>query len=117
MLEMDVEAAQRKICRDYGVVPFLSPAFVKAGVSVGVLAGEIPLNGLRHLPEIGTSGWFVCSGTDFSERPDYFKPWHVRHLIETNSPVLPFLGLPPGWRFLIAPGQEDVWFDPSLLEA
>lgn len=22
---------------------------------------------------------------------------------------------PPGWRFLIAPGHEDVWFDASLL--
>jgi hypothetical protein len=23
--------------------------------------------------------------------------------------------LGPAWRFLIAPGYEDVWFDPSLL--
>jgi hypothetical protein len=23
--------------------------------------------------------------------------------------------LGPGWRFLVAPGQEDVWFDPNLL--
>jgi hypothetical protein len=26
-----------------------------------------------------------------------------------------FLGLPPGWRFLIAGEHEDVWEDPSLL--
>ncbi|WP_434048948.1 MULTISPECIES: immunity protein Imm33 domain-containing protein [Sorangium] len=26
-----------------------------------------------------------------------------------------FLGLPPGWRFLIADEHEDVWKDPSLL--
>ncbi|OLT22119.1 hypothetical protein BJF81_13360 [Ornithinimicrobium sp. CNJ-824] len=25
------------------------------------------------------------------------------------------LGVAPGWRFLIAPGYEDVWCDPSLL--
>ena len=25
-------------------------------------------------------------------------------------------GLPPGWRFLIAPGHEDVWYDGSLLD-
>jgi hypothetical protein len=29
--------------------------------------------------------------------------------------VLPYLELPPGWRFLIALGHEDVWEDPSLL--
>jgi hypothetical protein len=26
------------------------------------------------------------------------------------------LGLPPGWRFLIAPGYLDVWYDASLLD-
>ena len=25
------------------------------------------------------------------------------------------LALPPGWRFLLAPDYEDVWYDPSLL--
>ncbi len=25
--------------------------------------------------------------------------------------VLPYLALPPGWRFLIADGYEDGWFD------
>jgi len=28
---------------------------------------------------------------------------------------VPFLGLPPGWRVLLAPGQEEVWFDAELL--
>lgn len=26
------------------------------------------------------------------------------------------LGLAEGWRFLIAPGHEDVWYDASLLD-
>ena len=29
--------------------------------------------------------------------------------------VLPFLGLPPGYRFLLADTTQDVWFDESLL--
>jgi hypothetical protein len=29
--------------------------------------------------------------------------------------MAPYLALPPGWRFLIAPDYEDVWFDESLL--
>ncbi|WP_459213513.1 immunity protein Imm33 domain-containing protein [Paraburkholderia caribensis] len=28
---------------------------------------------------------------------------------------MPYLGLPPGWRFLIAEGYEDVWEDAKLL--
>jgi hypothetical protein len=26
-----------------------------------------------------------------------------------------YLGLAPGWRFLVAPGYKDVWFDAKLL--
>ncbi|WP_441294952.1 immunity protein Imm33 domain-containing protein [Massilia antarctica] len=29
--------------------------------------------------------------------------------------VVPYLSLPPGYRFQIADGYEDVWFDPALL--
>ena len=34
---------------------------------------------------------------------------HAVHLADHCPSVLPYLGLPPGWRFLIAPGYEDVW--------
>jgi hypothetical protein len=27
-----------------------------------------------------------------------------------------FLGLPPGWRFLVAGDYEDVWEEQSLLD-
>ena len=29
--------------------------------------------------------------------------------------VVPYLSLPPGYRFQIADGYEDVWFDLTLL--
>ena len=43
-------------------------------------------------------------------------PLHVSHLVERNSQVVRYLGLPAGWRFLIAGDHQDVWFDPMLLE-
>jgi hypothetical protein len=27
-----------------------------------------------------------------------------------------YFGLEPGWRFLLAPGYEDVWYDATLLD-
>lgn len=45
----------------------------------------------------------------------FFQPLHRAHISELCPQVVPYLGLPPGWRFLIADGYEDVWFDPSLL--
>ncbi len=75
-----------------------------------------PLNGLRHPPESDTCGWYLWGGVELSQAPDFFEPVHVSHL-ETRCPLaLPFLGLGPGWRFLLDGDQVDVWFDPNLLK-
>ena len=29
--------------------------------------------------------------------------------------ALPFMALPPGWRFMVAEDYEDVWSDSTLL--
>jgi hypothetical protein len=41
---------------------------------------------------------------------------HVSHVVDRDASLARYLGLPPGWRFLLADGQEDVWFDSTLLE-
>lgn len=56
------------------------------------------------------------AGEILSKAPDFFVPLHIGHLKDWYPSVLKYLGLPPGWRFLIAPGYEDVWFDAGLLE-
>jgi hypothetical protein len=85
------------------------------GVSEGVLKGEQPVHGLRHPSENGTCGWYLWTG-EFSDTDDFFQPLHVSHLYERKHAVIPYLGLPPGWRFLIADQYEDVWFDAALLD-
>jgi hypothetical protein len=86
------------------------------GVAAAVGTGLLPLNGLRHPIEGATCGWYIWAGEEPSESSDFFQPLHVEHLSERCAEVLPYLGLAPGWRFLIANGHEDVWYDPSLLE-
>lgn len=51
-----------------------------------------------------------------SDDPDFFLPRHLEHLGSIAHELQRYLDLPPGWRFLIAPDYEDVWFDESLLE-
>jgi hypothetical protein len=87
------------------------------GASRSLISGDWvwPVHGLRHPPEVGTSGWYVWTG-DFSEAEDFFKAWHVSHLVEQVPNVKHLLDLPPGSRFLIAPDYEDVWDDPGLLD-
>jgi hypothetical protein len=75
----------------------------------------IPINGLRH-PVVGeTSGWYIWCGRIFSDAPDFFAPLHTFHLYEDYPEIAHLLGLPPGYRFLLAGDSLDVWFDASLL--
>jgi len=75
-----------------------------------------PLNGLRYPPESGSSGWYIWGGDSFSQAADFFTPIQVRHLNDYVPNILPFLDLPPGFRFLIDDsGHKKVWFDGSLL--
>ncbi|GII22604.1 hypothetical protein Pme01_22010 [Planosporangium mesophilum] len=89
------------------------------GVSRSILqrpaAVSWPLHGLRHPPEGQGDGWYLWTG-DLSEAVDFFVPNHVEHVISEWPEVAPYLGLPPGWRVLLAPGYEDIWFDSALLD-
>jgi hypothetical protein len=111
----DMSDRQLDICRRFGVVPTPAPALMKVGISENVRHGLIPINGLRHSPQGDTTGWYIWAGEELSSAPDFFQPVHVEHLIDWCPDVIPYLQLPPGWRFLLAPGAEDVWEDPSLL--
>ena len=108
-----VEEYQRKICHKYGAKFFSCDNGLKVGVSLSLRDGGRPIHGMRVGPEGGTAGWYIWSG-EFSEAVDFFKPLHVSHLDQWAPLVLPYLGLPPGWRFLISEVYEDVWHDPEL---
>ncbi|QXI31593.1 hypothetical protein HU752_022615 [Pseudomonas vanderleydeniana] len=71
---------------------------------------------MRIRPEAGTCGWYIWAGEELSEADDFFVPLHVAHLDDWEPLLLPYLGLAPGFRFLITEDYEDVWFDPRLLE-
>src|SRR5262245_40668571 len=84
------------------------------GIALNTLS-LLPLNALRHPAELGTSCWYVWGGTELSTDPKFFHPLHAEHLREYCPALEPYLGLAPGWRVLLAPNQEEVWFDEKLL--
>lgn len=110
-----VTTSQLELCQRFGVEPLPAPGDRKAGVSRSVWNGVRPLNGLRHPPDFGTTGWFIWAGDTLSEEPNFFEPVHVSHLVKIRPEIVPYLALPPGWRFLIAGMYEDVWEDSSFL--
>lgn len=110
-----VVTEQRELCAKYGAEYLRSSLASKIGISAEALSGILPIHGLRHSPKGNTSGWYIWSG-EYSEDPDFFSPLHVEHAISESAIFAQYLGLAPGWRFLIGEnGYEDVWFDPGLL--
>jgi len=85
------------------------------GVALKTQLSFGPLNGLRHPPTATTCGWYLWGGLEFSEDPEFFLPIHVFHIPQRVPRAEKYLGLAPGWRFLIDANYEDVWFDANLL--
>jgi hypothetical protein len=76
-----------------------------------------PLNGLRYPPEGGGSGWYIWGGNEMSEAADFFSPVQVRYVTDYVPDILPYLALPPGFRFQTDhKTQQKAWFDGSLLD-
>jgi len=112
-----VTPEQASICARFKVEPSGVAPEQKVGIARNVLSGLMPVNGLRHKPVDDASGWYFWAGEELSADPNFFVPLHVEHLGQWCPAVIPYLALPPGWRFLITPEYEDVWSDQALLQA
>jgi hypothetical protein len=109
----DTLETQEELCSRFGVVGNPPRTGEKLGIARATV-GKLPINGLRiHLE--GTCGWFIWAGEEASTDPNFYQPLHVEHVVDYLPSVVPYLALPPGYRFQIADGYEDVWFDSTLL--
>ena len=102
------------VCARFGATPLPCGPGSVVGISENVKSGTTPINGVRIPPEGRTCGWYIWAGEETSEEADFFVPLHVEHLAEWCPRVVPYLNLPVGWRFLLAPNWEDVWFDAEV---
>ena len=108
---------QKSLCKKYNLDWIEADFELIIGLSENVFSDMIPINGLRHPIEKGTTGWYIWSGEEFKEEDDFFKPFCVKHLLERKPEVIKYLGLPPGFRFMIDNvGYEDIWEDNNLLK-
>jgi hypothetical protein len=112
---MDIKKVQETVCNKYGTSFYGVDNSLKLGISRNFKERLLPINGLRIKPEGDTVGWYIWIGEELSNAPDFFLPLHVEHIKEWVPEIEKYLGLPPGWRFLLAGDYEDVWFDEELL--
>jgi hypothetical protein len=108
------ETQQRAVCEQYGT-EFRPPA---AGSRVGLATQSLglqPLNGMRIEPEGGVCGWYLWAGGEPSTADGFYQPICLEHLPDYCPAAIPFLALPPGWRFLTDGNYSDVWCDSALI--
>jgi hypothetical protein len=110
------DGAQLNVCRRVGVAPSPLAPLDRVGVAKNFGTELWPLNGLRHPVHGNMCGWYLWRGEKFSRASDWFEPICYQHLANDDDPSLPYLFLPQGIRFLIAPGYEDIWYDPNILD-
>jgi len=105
---------QQQICQRFNAQYMPPDAHEKVGIALRTLA-NVPLHAVRVQPENGDCGWYIYGG-EHSTDADFYQPLCAAHLPEYCDRIIPYLGLPPGWRVLLAPDYEDVWFDEELLK-
>ena len=66
------KSQQLAVCVRLNVEPQLPPRGAKLGIALATIGLE-PLNGLRHPPEEGTSGWFIGAEWSFPRTPISFS--------------------------------------------
>jgi len=114
MTQQTLLQEQMRICQKYKAEYMVSNPGLKVGISWNVKDKMEPIHGLRLKPEGDTTGWYMWAG-EYSDADDFFVPLHVAHIDEWNPIISKYLGLAPGWRFVIAENYEDVWYDEQLL--
>lgn len=110
-----IEEAQRALCRRFDATFVSTAPDDKIGFARSTM-GRTPIHGLRHPVTPGTSGWYLWCGEAYSDSADFFEPHHARHIYEDMPEVGRLIGLPPGYRFLLAGDYLDVWYDEKLLD-
>lgn len=114
------EELQRHICHKFGAAVDAPLPGTRVGIALQTLH-LLPIYGVRVTPTEGMCGWYIHAG-EWSDAVDFYQALCVEHLAEYCKFALPFLCLPPGWRFMTdGKGFIDVWqeaeADPAASDA
>ena len=108
----DTIEIQQRICAKHCAPFFECSDDDRAGIALASLKSE-PIYGARERNEDGTTSWYVWGGP-YSTVEDFFQPICAGHIRELLPEAVPYLALPPGYKFIIdRSGFEDVWLEEN----
>ena len=107
----EYEEVQKQICKENGADWQATPPDFIIGLATNL--DKTPIYGVRDVRRDKTSGWYIWSG-EYSAADDFYKPVCAAHLVDLFPPIVHYLGLAEGWRFIIdKDGYEDIWYEQN----
>lgn len=108
----NLEKIQRECCEHYGAdyAPVDSGQLVV--ISDGVLAGAVPVEGVRYPSPDHMSGWWLTTD-EYNGDVDTLKTVHFHHIEEKRPEIVIYMALPFGYRFQLGGDEENAWFDEA----
>ena len=104
---------QRRLCQRVGCDPQYVDGPETVAASAGVFGPDWPVIAIRHRAIGDMCGWYLWTG-EFSAEPGFFRPVQAEEVWAARPELTGYLALPAGHGFVVAPGYEDVWQDPTL---
>jgi hypothetical protein len=86
----------------------------KVAISVGVMEGQRPLNGVRYFEPPHMSGWFLTTDRYSGDVKD-LRVEHLYHVTAARPELAKYIALPPGYRFFLDGAKESVTLDEAVL--
>jgi hypothetical protein len=109
-----LEELQRRICQTFGAAVEAPLPGTRVGIALQTL-DRVPIYGVRIAPTEGMCGWYIHAG-EGSNAVDFYQALCVDHLSDYCKFALPFLCLPPGWRFITdGKGYIDAWKEADAI--
>lgn len=113
--DSELAAVQRDICTRFGAAYYPCHPQARLGLASNITAATRNLNGVRIEPSGDACGWYLWAGDEWAEPPEFYIPLRAQSVATWVPQALAYLGLPPGWRFLLRDDRIDVWKDLTLL--
>jgi hypothetical protein len=72
MENITVDETQQALCDRFGAQFCVSPETHTLRIARNARSTMIPINGLRHPPTSGVTGWYIWAGENLLEAADFF---------------------------------------------
>ncbi len=109
----EIQQTQQECCEHYSSNYTPTELEQLVVISDGIYEGAVPVEGVRYPSPSHMTGWWLTTD-NYNGDVDTLQSVHFRHIVEKRPELAIYMGLKPGYRFLLGGKDEHVWFDEKV---